>query len=92
LPTAAATCQAAIIHRLSRNRARRKQTPEQRALVFEPKMGRATVIDTRAADLIDRPRQPDLTIIAADDAPAAIAALHRDKNLANVHGLDSPTR
>jgi len=53
-------------------------------------MGRASVIAT--ADLIDRPRQPDLTIIAADDAPAAIAALYRDKNLANVPSLDSPTR
>lgn len=55
-------------------------------------MGWPIVIDPGAADPIDRPRQPDLTIIAADDTPAAVVALDRDKHLANVHGLDSPTR
>jgi hypothetical protein len=54
-------------------------------------MGRPIVIDSRTADPIERPRQPHGTIITADDAPAAIAVLHRDKDLTNIHCLNSRT-
>jgi hypothetical protein len=80
---------ASIVDSLGRDGARWEQPPEQRSVAIEPHLRWPIVIDSRAAYPIDRPRQPHRTIIAADYTPATIADLHRDKDLTNIHGLDS---